>query len=206
MRKAILIFLMLCVSPLIAQVTTPQVLYVSSVPSGSCLQAPPIQIINTTGVIYTCVNGTWGTPGGGSPYNPSSVAITGGTINGTTIGLTTPAAADFTSLNGVGASEEVVASSATPAFSRSVLSSIITLATNVTSWTLGPGQYGGQQHIITWCENSGGGFTVAGSPSNIRGAFNPFPSTTASTCSTQAYVWSSSSSYWYALSAGSVNQ
>lgn len=39
-------------------------------------------------------------PLGGSSYNPASVSITGGTINGTSIGQTTPAAGSFTSVNG----------------------------------------------------------------------------------------------------------
>lgn len=156
-----------------------------------------------------CNSGTGWTPcnpvTGGSPYNPAAVAITGGTINGTTIGLTIPAAADFTSINGVSGTEEVVTPSATPAFSSSTISSIITLTANVTSYTLANGLYGGEQHTITWCEGAGG-FTVTGIPANIRGAFNPFPSTTANTCSTQAYKWSPTMTVWFAVSAGSVNQ
>lgn len=34
----------------------------------------------------------------GSTYDPANVAITGGTINGTTIGATTPAAGTFTTI------------------------------------------------------------------------------------------------------------
>lgn len=162
---------------------------------------PPMMCYtNTTGSILPCVFT------GGSAYNPAAVAITGGTINGTTIGLTTPAAANFTSINGVSGSEEVISPSSTPSFSATTTSSIITLTANVTSYTLASGLYGGEQHTITWCENGTGGFTVAGSPSNIRGAFNPFPSTTANTCSSQAYKWSPSVSFWFAVSAGSVNQ
>lgn len=41
---------------------------------------------------------------GGSPYNPASVAISGGTINGTVIGGTTPAAGAFTGLTTTAAS------------------------------------------------------------------------------------------------------
>ena len=37
-----------------------------------------------------------------NPYNPASVAITGGTINGTTIGATTPATGKFTTLESTG--------------------------------------------------------------------------------------------------------
>jgi hypothetical protein len=41
-----------------------------------------------------CIAGS----GGGSSYNPASVAITGGTINSTSIGATTPAAGKFTTI------------------------------------------------------------------------------------------------------------
>jgi len=43
------------------------------------------------------------TGAGGSPYDPAAVAITGGTINGTIFGGTTPAAGHFTTLSTTGA-------------------------------------------------------------------------------------------------------
>ena len=48
------------------QVSAPSVRYVSSAPSGACSQAPPVQVLNSSGAIYTCNNGTWAVQGGGS--------------------------------------------------------------------------------------------------------------------------------------------
>ena len=39
--------------------------YVSVAPSGACSQWPPVQVLNSTGNIYTCDNGVWATTGGG---------------------------------------------------------------------------------------------------------------------------------------------
>jgi hypothetical protein len=136
---------------------------------------------------------------GGSPYNPASVAITGGTISGVAITNST--------VNGVSQTEEVVTPSATPAFSGSTASSIITLTASVTSYTIGSGLYNGQIKTITWCEGTGG-FTVAGPPTTLRGAFNPFgTSTAASTCSSQAYEWHGTlpTPAWGALNTGYQN-
>ena len=36
-----------------------QVIYVPTAPSGACPAAPPIEIVISTGVVYTCDNGTW---------------------------------------------------------------------------------------------------------------------------------------------------
>ena len=49
-----------------AQVNNPGVRYVSSAPSGACSQSPPVQVLNSSGAIYTCNNGTWATSGDGS--------------------------------------------------------------------------------------------------------------------------------------------
>ena len=48
------------------QVSAPSVSYVSSAPSGACSQSPPVQVLNSSGAIYTCNNGTWAVQGGGS--------------------------------------------------------------------------------------------------------------------------------------------
>lgn len=60
----------------------------------------------TTGLKTCSLSGgvcTWSVVGGGgSPYNPATVAITGGTINGTTIGATTPAAVTGTTVISTG--------------------------------------------------------------------------------------------------------
>jgi hypothetical protein len=104
--------------------------------------------------------------------------------------------------------EEVIASSTTPAFTAGTLGSIIVLSNNVTSWTMASGLFAGQQKTVTWCENSTGGFTVTGTPSNVRGAFNPFSTaTTANTCSTQVFTWHTdlTTPAWGAVSTGYQN-
>ena len=55
----------------------------------------------------------------GSVYDPTNVAITGGNINGTTIGGTTPAAGTFTTLTATGQTN-LGGSSATPSFRATV--------------------------------------------------------------------------------------
>ena len=50
----------------------------------------------------TTISNTGGAIAVASPYNPASVAITGGTINGTVIGGVTPAAVNATSYTGTG--------------------------------------------------------------------------------------------------------
>lgn len=63
--------------PTKAQVSTPSVRYVGSAPSGTCSQAPPVQVLNSSGAIYTCNNGTWGvaTGGGGGSTPGVNVAL-----------------------------------------------------------------------------------------------------------------------------------
>ena len=63
--------------------------YVSVAPSGACSQWPPVQVLNSTGNIYTCDNGVWATTGGGGtivapgantnvPYNCSGILCANG--------------------------------------------------------------------------------------------------------------------------------
>lgn len=59
--------------------------YVTVAPSGACTAAPPIQIVSSTGVPYTCNNGTWGAAGGGSSA-PSVTVSTSGPVTVTTAG------------------------------------------------------------------------------------------------------------------------
>jgi len=65
----------------VAQVSNPSVIYVGASPSGSCAQAPPIQILNSTGAIYTCDNGTWAVQGGGSGGGVTSLTGDGTIIS-----------------------------------------------------------------------------------------------------------------------------
>ena len=95
MRKFVLIVILMLPSALYAQVSNPSVRYVSVAPSGSCAAAPPIQIVISTGDVYTCKNGTWASqageatgPGGTNgqiQYNNSGAfgGTSGGTTNGT---------------------------------------------------------------------------------------------------------------------------
>jgi hypothetical protein len=112
----------------------------------------------------------------------------------------------FTSLNGVTQTETVTG--ATPALSGSTAKSTVNVTANVTSWTIGSGLYDGQQKEIVWRENATGGWTVSGAPANVGGTSNPFPATTANTCSTFVLQWQSSTvgtPIWLQVSAGSVN-
>jgi hypothetical protein len=108
MKRLLVLFGIVCAVPLIAQPSNPSVRYVGSAPSGSCPQAPPIRIVNSTGTVYTCDNGTWAAIGGGGgsgtvnpgttgqvayyPANGSAVSGTTALPNGTT--ATTQSAVD----------------------------------------------------------------------------------------------------------------
>ena len=76
MKKLALTILLFAASAA-AQVGNPGVTYVSSAPSGACSQSPPVQVLNSSGAIYTCNNGTWavqggtGTPSLNSPGQPT---------------------------------------------------------------------------------------------------------------------------------------
>ena len=89
MKKCSFVFALtlLTLPPLIAQVSNPSIIVVSSAPSGSCGGSGlPMQYVFSTGVLYACQNGTWGqigSGGGGGPYLP----LAGGTMTGL---LTTP--------------------------------------------------------------------------------------------------------------------
>ena len=66
MKKLLFLLALFCPAAF-AQSTfwAPSVSYVSSAPSGACSAAPPIQIVISTGVVYTCDNGTWAAVSGG---------------------------------------------------------------------------------------------------------------------------------------------
>ena len=67
-RTLILTILFLLAAPAVvfAQPSVPGVRYVSVAPTGSCSQSPPVQVLNSSGAIYTCNNGTWAVQGGGT--------------------------------------------------------------------------------------------------------------------------------------------
>lgn len=97
MRKWLWIPLFILAVQARAQVVSSGVLYVTVAPSGACTAAPPIEVVATTGVPYTCNNGTWGAAGGGGS---SGFPIT---IGGTSIAAssTTTAIDSLASLQNV---------------------------------------------------------------------------------------------------------
>ena len=100
------------------------------------------------------------------------------------------------------ASSETVTYSATPTFSAATRASIITLAGNVTTFTLAAGS-DGQEKTLTFCQDATGGFTVA-APANVRGFFTV--GTTASRCSSQHFTYSAAQSAWLADSPGVTSE
>jgi hypothetical protein len=99
--------------------------------------------------------------------------------------------------------EEVVAFSATPAFSSHFSESTITLTGNVTSFTVGNGT-NGQPKTLIFCQDATGSRTVSGVPANVHGFFTI--GSTLSKCSAQHFVFSSVASAWVADSAGATNE
>lgn len=100
------------------------------------------------------------------------------------------------------ASEESVASSATPTFSLSYRESTNVLTANVTSFTLASGT-AGQDKTLTFCQNATGGFTVA-APTNVHGFMTV--GTTLSKCSSQHFTYNSTQTAWIADGPGVVNE
>jgi len=70
MRKLLWLLLALPLGAF-AQPSNPSVRYVSVAPSGACSASPPVQVVISTGAIYTCNNGTWGAASSGTaPFGP----------------------------------------------------------------------------------------------------------------------------------------
>jgi hypothetical protein len=100
------------------------------------------------------------------------------------------------------ASSETVTYSATPTFSIGTRASILTLAGNVTSFTLAVGT-DGQEKTLEFCQNATGGYTAA-APANVRGFFTV--GMTAGKCSSQHFTYSAGQAAWLADSPGVVNE
>ena len=87
--KRIFAVLLFSALPALAQISNPSVIY-GVAPAGSCVAAPPIQIVTSSGAIWTCANGTWAAAtSGGSPGTVTSVTGTANQIDVAT-GTTTP--------------------------------------------------------------------------------------------------------------------
>jgi hypothetical protein len=97
---------------------------------------------------------------------------------------------------------ETVAYSATPTFSTSTRVSVLTLAGNVSTFTLASG-VDGQEKTLFFCQNGTGGYTVA-APSNVRG-FLPNVGTVANKCNGQHLIYIAPLSAWMSDDA-EINQ
>jgi hypothetical protein len=80
MRKTLLGALLLFAAALHAQVSSPSIILVSTAPSGACSEGLPNRQVASTGVQYSCQNGTWGTVGTGAGGPPTGGA--GGALSG----------------------------------------------------------------------------------------------------------------------------
>jgi hypothetical protein len=100
------------------------------------------------------------------------------------------------------ASSESVTYSVTPTFSTSTRASILTLAGNVTSFTLAAGA-NGQEKTLIFCNDATGGYTVT-PPVNVHGLMTV--GTMPGKCSSQHFTYSAAQSAWLADSPGVVNQ
>lgn len=105
---------------LVAQVSNPSIIFVANAPSGACVAGNPVEIVPSSGAIYTCAAGTWTevgvSPDDGFPIiigvtsiesGSSTTSITGLTIDGvtpTTMGFVDPTSSIQTQLNGKQAS------------------------------------------------------------------------------------------------------
>ena len=100
------LLLLLLAFPAFAQspVIGGSVQYVTTAPSGACVASPPVKVLFSSGAIYTCNNGTWGTSGGGGTGTVTNIATTspigGGPI--TTTGTLTCTTCVVSSSPGVG--------------------------------------------------------------------------------------------------------
>jgi hypothetical protein len=99
-------------------------------------------------------------------------------------------------------SSETVAFSATLTFATTTRASMITLAGNVTSFTLAAGA-DGQEKTLEFCQNATGGYTVA-APANVHGFFTV--GANANKCSSQHFTYSTAQAAWLADSPGVVNE
>lgn len=133
----------------------------------------------------------------------STLSSTPQPINVTTLSASTSVTAPLVS--GQSAGSTTIASSATPALSATANVNYNVLTANVTSWTIPNGTADGQKTTIEWCENATGGFTVAGTPTNVTGYVAVPSGMAANTCNSQTGRWSAGLSEWVFGTVGSAS-
>src|SRR5215469_10408378 len=85
-RLIYLVLLGMIAGAALGQPSNPGLYFVSSAPSGSCTNGSPLQVVISTGALYSCQSGTWATisgGGGGVTSVATTSPITGGTITTT---------------------------------------------------------------------------------------------------------------------------
>ena len=79
------------------------------------------------------------------------------------------------------------------------------MTANITGFTLGAG-INGQEKTLTFCQDTTGGRTVGGVPSNVRGFMTIPGAQSANLCNSQHFKYYTSLSAWLADSAGVTGQ
>jgi hypothetical protein len=126
--------------------------YVLVAPTGACSSTAPLQLVISTGVLYSCQAGTWG-------------AVSGSTFNGGTI--TNPLIGTDGTFSGTVAASAIVPNGGTPLTSESSANSqIVTCPPGGTS-----SQYCGADGA--WHTSSGGGGSGTGSGLSVAQTLNP---------------------------------
>jgi len=188
MRKLILIFLLAVPSLAQSPVIGGSVQYVTTAPSGACVGSPPVKVLFSSGVIYTCNNGTWAASGGGgTPFSyPSGTGftiVTGGASWGTTLadplpvahggsGSASPALVQGTNITITGSwpNQTIAASGGSvtaPTFKGFSTSGTVG-AGSVSSVTTGAATYAANDLVVCFVRTntSGRTFTWTSSPAN----------------------------------------
>ena len=115
-----------------AQVTNPSVRYVAVAPSGACSQSPPVQVVNSSGAIYTCNNGTWAIAGGSGSGTVSTVSVV--SVNGVSGSVANPTTTPAISLT-LGAITPSSVTTSTVVASTSLQAGTTVIASGQGIWT-----------------------------------------------------------------------
>lgn len=195
-------------------------------PLGTCLMTGSNGAIVPVNPPVACGSGGGG--GGGMVYPAAGIGVSNGSAWTSSLGYGTSGANVLLQLTSAGflpsvnaaaltsltpanispgvagisiAGEEDVTFSATPTFSNTIRYSSMLLTGNVTGFTLAAGQPG-QEKNLTFCQATPGGFTVV-PPSNVLAFMAIVPTTSA--CTTQHYVYRSTSAAWLADGPGTTS-